>query len=84
MQTPVITARGLSKTYDTKVVLRNINLDIQAGEIIGYIGPNGAGKSTTIKILTGIIPDFEGDASVLGLDIRKDTLEVKKKDWLHS
>lgn len=79
MQTPVVTARGLSKTYDSKVVLSNINLDIKAGEIIGYIGPNGAGKSTTIKILTGIIPDFDGDASVLGLDIRKDTLEVKKR-----
>jgi len=79
MQTPVISARGLSKTYDTKVVLSNINLDIQAGEIIGYIGPNGAGKSTTIKILTGIIPDFDGEAFVLGLDIRKETLEVKRK-----
>lgn len=79
MQTPVISARGLSKTYDTKVVLSNINLDIQAGEIIGYIGPNGAGKSTTIKILAGIIPDFNGDASVLGFDIRKEALEVKRK-----
>ena len=76
--TPVITTRNLGKTYKEKV-LNNINLDIQAGEIIGYIGPNGAGKSTTIKILTGIIPDFDGDATVLGFDIRKDTLEVKKR-----
>lgn len=74
----VITTRNLGKTYKEKV-LNNINLDIQAGEIIGYIGPNGAGKSTTIKILTGIIPDFDGDATVLGFDIRKDTLEVKKR-----
>ena len=74
----VITTRNLGKTYKEKV-LNNINLDIQAGEIIGYIGPNGAGKSTTIKILTGIIPDFDGDATVLGFDIRRDTLEVKKR-----
>jgi ABC-2 type transport system ATP-binding protein len=76
--TPVIVTQHLSKTYKTKV-LSDINLTIQAGEIIGYIGPNGAGKSTTIKILTGIIPDFDGDATVLGLDIRKDVLEVKSR-----
>jgi len=59
--------------------LKNINLDVYAGEIIGYIGPNGAGKSTTIKILTGIIPDFEGEATILGLDVRKDIIEIKKR-----
>ena len=75
---PVIVTHNLSKTYTTPV-LKNINLSIQAGEIIGYIGPNGAGKSTTIKILTGIIPDFEGEATVLGMDIRKEILEVKKR-----
>jgi ABC-2 type transport system ATP-binding protein len=75
---PVIFTRNLSKSF-TKPVLQNINLDIKPGEIIGYIGPNGAGKSTTIKILTGIIPDFEGDATVLGLDIRKDIMEIKRR-----
>lgn len=76
--TPVIVTHNLSKTY-TVPVLQNINLSIQAGEIIGYIGPNGAGKSTTIKILTGIILDFDGAATVLGMDIRKEILEVKKR-----
>lgn len=75
---PVIVTHDLSKTYTTPV-LHNINLSINAGEIIGYIGPNGAGKSTTIKILTGIIPDFDGEATVLGMDIRKEILEVKKR-----
>ncbi len=75
--TNVIVTRNLSKSYATKV-LNNINLEITSGEIIGYIGPNGAGKSTTIKILTGIIPDFDGEATVLGFDIRKDTLEIKR------
>jgi len=78
METLVITTTNLSKTYQSPV-LKNINLQVRAGEIIGYIGPNGAGKSTTIKILTGIIPDFEGEASVLGLDVRKDTLEIKRR-----
>lgn len=74
----VITTRDLSKNFGVPV-LKNINLDIYAGEIIGYIGPNGAGKSTTIKILTGIIPDFEGEATILGLDVRKDIIEIKKR-----
>lgn len=74
----VIVTHQLSKSFTTPV-LRNINLDVKAGEIIGYIGPNGAGKSTTIKILTGIIPDFEGEANVLGFDIRKEIIEVKKR-----
>ena len=78
MENPVIVARNLSKTY-TETVLKNIDLAIRQGEIIGYIGPNGAGKSTTIKILTGIIPDFDGDVTVLGLDIRKQPVEVKKQ-----
>src|SRR6188768_4253549 len=76
--TNVITTQNLSKTYTSKV-LNNINLEIKSGEIIGYIGPNGAGKSTTIKILTGIIPDFDGEAAVLGFDIRKDAMEIKRR-----
>jgi ABC-2 type transport system ATP-binding protein len=76
--TPVITTQNLSKTFTAKV-LNNITLSINAGEIIGYIGPNGAGKSTTIKILCGIIQDFDGDATVLGLDVRKDILEIKRQ-----
>jgi ABC-2 type transport system ATP-binding protein len=74
----VISTQNLSKTYSTKV-LNNINLEIKPGEIIGYIGPNGAGKSTTIKILSGILQEFEGEATVLGFDIRKDTIEIKKR-----
>ncbi|MBT1698477.1 ABC transporter ATP-binding protein [Fulvivirgaceae bacterium PWU4] len=78
MNPAVIITQNLSKSFKTKV-LSDINLTIQAGEIVGYIGPNGAGKSTTIKILTGIIPDFDGEATVLGFDIRKEPLEVKRR-----
>jgi ABC-2 type transport system ATP-binding protein len=74
----IISVRHLVKRYASPV-LQDINLEIDSGGIIGYIGPNGAGKSTTIKILTGIIPEFEGDVTVLGYDIRKDALEVKRR-----
>ncbi len=42
-------------------MLCGIDVDIYPGQIIGYIGPNGAGKTTTVKILIGMLPDFEGD-----------------------
>lgn len=75
---PVVITTNLSKSFDSPV-LKNINLKINAGEIVGYIGPNGAGKSTTIKILTGLIPEYDGSVSILGLDVSKNPIEVKKR-----
>jgi len=74
----VIQLRNVKKQYSGTYVLQGINLSFEKGGIVGYIGPNGAGKSTTIKILTGIIGDFEGEATVLGMDVRKEPLEVKR------
>ncbi|MDB5152818.1 MAG: transporter ATP-binding protein [Mucilaginibacter sp.] len=77
-ETPLIQIRNLSKSYGSKLVLKNLSLDIFPGQVIGYIGPNGAGKSTTVKILTGLIPDFEGDVTVNGINMATDSLEIKK------
>lgn len=68
----------MGKSYGEKQVLKDINLDIYPGQIIGYIGPNGAGKSTTVKILAGIIQDYTGDVMVAGMDPRQNVMEVKK------
>jgi ABC-2 type transport system ATP-binding protein len=75
----VVKMRGVSKAYSDKRVLEPIDLDIYAGQVVGYLGPNGAGKTTTIKILTGITEEFEGSAEVCGFDVRKEPLEVKKR-----
>ena len=75
----MILARALKKQYAKQVVLKGIDLSVQPGELIGYIGPNGAGKSTTIKILCGLIPDFEGDATLFGLDVRQHAVEIKRR-----
>ena len=75
----VIKVAGLRKRYGKIEVLKGIDLSIQSSELIGYIGPNGAGKSTTIKVLCGLIPEFEGEVEVLGIDIRKDLLQLKKR-----
>ncbi len=69
---PIIRIKDLKKTYDGKnYVLRGIDADIYPGQIIGYIGPNGAGKTTTVKILIGMLPDFEGQVTVLETVWRK-------------
>jgi len=82
-ESPLITIRNLKKSFrngkSKNEVLKGINLDIASGQIIGYIGPNGAGKSTTVKILCGIITDFEGEIKVFGQDLKTKGLEIKKR-----
>jgi ABC-2 type transport system ATP-binding protein len=75
---PLIQIRNLSKSYGAKLVLKNLSLDIYPGQVIGYIGPNGAGKSTTVKILTGLIPDFEGEVLINGLSMADHPQEIKR------
>lgn len=75
----IIEIKDLRKTYGNNPVLKGIDLNIEAGQIVGYIGRNGAGKSTTIKILCGIISDFEGTISVMGMDVRKNAMDIKQK-----
>ncbi len=60
-----IEARGLRKTYGSKVALDSINLRVEDGRILGLIGPNGAGKSTALNAILGLIP-YQGELSVLG------------------
>jgi ABC-2 type transport system ATP-binding protein len=76
---PIITLKNIYKNYGSKAVLKNINLEIYPGQVIGYIGPNGAGKSTTVKILCGLISDFEGEAIIGGFDVKKNPVEVKSR-----
>jgi ABC-2 type transport system ATP-binding protein len=75
----LVKLRGVSKSYSGEQALAPIDLDIRAGEVVGYLGPNGAGKTTTIKILTGITQEFYGSAEVCGFDVRKEPVEVKKR-----
>ncbi|ADU30507.1 ABC transporter ATP-binding protein [Evansella cellulosilytica] len=65
----ILEIRGLSKSFGSKKVLSNIDLTIKKGEIIGYIGPNGAGKSTTVKIMLGLIDQYQGAIHIFGQSI---------------
>jgi ABC-2 type transport system ATP-binding protein len=66
MSEPVITAVGLAKRFGTVEALRELDLEVQRGEVFGYLGPNGAGKTTTIRLLLDFIRPTSGRIEVLG------------------
>lgn len=73
-----IIAKNISKSFDNKEVLNDININIKDGEIFGLLGPSGAGKTTLIKILTGQIKPSSGSATLLGSDVNCLPKEVYK------
>ena len=75
---PAIELRGISHTYGTHQVLRDINLVIEHGEIFGFLGHNGAGKTTTISILTSLLRPTTGEARVCGYDVITERLDVTR------
>lgn len=64
----VVEIRGLTKFYGDVIGIQDLNLDIKAGEVVGFLGPNGAGKSTTIRTLLGLITATSGTASFEGVN----------------
>ena len=75
----MIELKNVTKDYDGHLALRNLNLTIQNGEIIGLIGHNGAGKSTTIKSLVSVINPTSGQIIVDGQELSANRLAIKKK-----
>lgn len=70
----MIKLEGLSKSYGPVEAVRDLNLEIREGEILGFIGKNGAGKTTTIKMIMGLVRPTKGDVRFLGMgegDIRQ-------------
>jgi len=65
---PVISVRGLRKSYGALEAVRGIDLDVEPRQIFAFLGPNGAGKTTTVEILEGYRERTSGEVSVLGLD----------------
>jgi ABC-2 type transport system ATP-binding protein len=80
-RTFVVRKRGgrLSRTRTEVQAVRELSLDIAAGEMVGYIGPNGAGKSTTIKMLTGILVPTSGHLRVAGLEPSRQRTELARR-----
>jgi ABC-2 type transport system ATP-binding protein len=59
--------------------LVDLTLEVRAGEIFGFLGPNGAGKSTMIRTLLGFLLPTQGSATVLGLDVTADSVEIRRR-----
>ena len=75
-----IRTRGLTKVYrGGPTAVRELDLAVRAGEIFGFLGPNGAGKTTTIRILLDLLRPTSGEVSVLGLDPRRDGVELRRR-----
>jgi ABC-2 type transport system ATP-binding protein len=75
---PAIVTNGLTKHYGAVRALLDLTLEVRHGEIFGFLGPNGAGKSTTIRTLLGYLHPTAGSARVLGLDIIRDGVEIRR------
>lgn len=75
----VIKAAGLTKRFGALTAVDNVDLEIEAGEIFGFLGPNGSGKSTVIRMLCGLLQPTAGRAQIAGLDVVKQTEEIKKR-----
>ena len=74
-----ISARGLSKYYDTVKAVDNLNLEVPENAVFGFLGPNGAGKTTTVKLFTGFAHPTAGEAWVAGEKVGDGNLALKAK-----
>ncbi len=79
----MVQARGLAKRFPSRVgavdAVRGVDIDVDAGEIVGFLGPNGAGKTTTLRMLTTLLAPSAGTAVVAGHDLRREPVAVRSR-----
>ncbi|HZQ58427.1 MAG TPA: ABC transporter ATP-binding protein [Acidimicrobiales bacterium] len=74
-----ITTRRLSKAFGPTLALDALDLEVRAGEVLGYLGPNGAGKTTTIRLLLGLLRATGGGAEIFGVDCQADPVRAHRR-----
>ena len=74
-----IEVHGLVKRFGDKTVVDQVSMTVGTGEIAGFLGPNGSGKTTTIRIMCGLLTPDAGSGTVLGFDLLKDSLRIKRE-----
>lgn len=73
----VIDVKGVTKVFDKKVVVKNLDLKVKKGEVYGFLGPNGSGKTTFLRMLCGLLTPDGGNGTCLGYDILKEQNKIK-------
>jgi ABC-2 type transport system ATP-binding protein len=73
-----IKVSGITKLYGEQRALDDVSFTVNTGEVVGFIGPNGAGKTTMMKIITGYIPQSQGDVWVNDLNTLENGLEIRR------
>jgi ABC-2 type transport system ATP-binding protein len=71
--------KSVTKVFGAKVAVDGVSMALEPGSFLGLLGRNGAGKSTTLKMVTGLIPPTSGAIHLLGIDLAKDPLAVKRQ-----
>ena len=79
MSALAIDVSGLTKVYGDRKVVDDVKLQLSGGRICGFLGPNGSGKTTTIRMLCGLLKPDAGSGTCLGLDLRRDSAEIKRQ-----
>jgi len=74
-----IEAHDLTRQFGAELAVEGLDLEVEAGEVVGLLGPNGAGKTTTVRMLNGVLRPHRGSALVLGLDPAVDGEAVRSR-----
>jgi ABC-2 type transport system ATP-binding protein len=74
-----IDVSNLNKRFGTRHVVRDLSLQVRAGEIFGFLGPNGSGKTTSIRMMCGLLKPDSGAGTCLGFDIIRETAAIKRE-----
>jgi len=75
----IIDVRDVTKSFDRRVVVNRLSMQVKRGEIYGFLGPNGSGKTTFIRILCGLLNPDHAEGSCLGFDLRRQRDEIKRR-----
>jgi ABC-2 type transport system ATP-binding protein len=75
---PIIVARGVTKLYRGVPAIRDLDLEVERGEILGLLGPNGSGKTTLLRMVTGFLSPSAGSLTVAGHDTVRDPMAARR------
>ncbi len=75
----MIQTRGLTRRFDGRPAVEDLNLEVREGEVFGLLGPNGAGKTTTVRMLTALLAPTSGSAIVAGFRLGQEDMEIRRR-----